>query len=60
MKNMCKNNIKLIYLNKHSIIKIIKNHKEVEEEESSFLLILGDCTDGGFISWRSFVHIFEK
>jgi hypothetical protein len=30
-----------------SIIKIIKNHIEMEGEESSFLLILGDSTEGG-------------
>jgi len=34
-------------MNKLSLIKIIKNHIEVEGEESSFLLILGDCPVGG-------------
>jgi len=30
-----------------SLIKIIRNHMEVEGEESSFLLILDDCPVGG-------------
>jgi len=35
-------------------IKIIKNHVEVEGEESSFLLILGDCPVGGSsYQWRT-------
>jgi len=34
-------------MNQLSLIKIIKNHIEVEGEESSFLLILVDCPMGG-------------
>jgi hypothetical protein len=34
-------------MNKLSLIKSIKNHTEVEEEESSFLLILVECPVGG-------------
>jgi hypothetical protein len=34
-------------MNKLYPIKIVKNRTEVEGEESSFLLILGDCPVGG-------------
>jgi len=34
-------------MNQLSLIKIIKNHIQVEGEESSFLLNLGDCPVGG-------------
>jgi hypothetical protein len=42
-----------------SLIKIIRNHIEVEGEESSFLLILGDRPVGG-LSVGGCLSIFSK
>ena len=42
------NSISLVkIINKLSLIKIMKNHIQVNVEESSLLLILGDCPVGG-------------
>jgi len=41
------NILSLVAMNKHSLIKVVKNHPEVEGDESPFLIILVDCPVGG-------------